>query len=145
MNSFELIKAVESYPELSSVLSYKTLVNYINLINYLKPTIALQQAFYHLNPPESPTLPIHEFIKVCLGMSDEAAKQAWTALRTLAWACEVTKADGEALQHGLEAPNGVRENFLLLDHHAMLTNRLSQTFWMRLFPKQSFPTGCPVA
>lgn len=99
MNSFELIKAVESYPSLSSVLGYETLVDYVNLISYLKPTIALQQASYHLDPPESPTVPIHEFIKVCLGMSDEATKQAWTALRTLAWAREVTEADEEALQH----------------------------------------------
>ena len=99
MDSFELIKAIESYPELSSVLNYKTLIDYVNLISYLKPNIALQQASYCLNPPDSLTVSIHKFIKVCLGMSDEAAKQSWTALWTLAWAHEVTEANEEALQH----------------------------------------------
>jgi len=47
---------------------------------------------------------------------------------------------GRATFYGSEAPNGVRVSFLLLDHHAMLTNRLSQMFWMRLFPtKASLP------
>jgi hypothetical protein len=32
--------------ELFIVLGYKTLVDYVNLISYLNPTIALQQASY---------------------------------------------------------------------------------------------------
>jgi len=74
-------------------------VNYVNLVCCLKPTIALQEASFHLDPPESLTAPIHEFLKVCLSMSDETAKLAWAVLQKVAWSFEATEAEEDLLQH----------------------------------------------
>jgi hypothetical protein len=73
------------YPELSAILDYGSLADFVNFICCLKPIIALQEASYRLDPPESLTVPIHEFLKVYLEMSDNATKQAWAVLRTLTW------------------------------------------------------------
>ncbi|KIM74972.1 hypothetical protein PILCRDRAFT_827681 [Piloderma croceum F 1598] len=52
-----------------AAIPYDTVVKYIDLIRCLKPTIALQEASYHSDPPESLTVSTHEFLKVCLAIS----------------------------------------------------------------------------
>lgn len=91
--------ALNHHPELSAVLGYDAVIRYVDLICCLKPTIALQQASYLLDPPESLSEPVHEFLKICLSIPDEAAKLAWAVLRKLAWDFEATEVDEEALHH----------------------------------------------
>jgi CxC5 like cysteine cluster associated with KDZ transposases len=68
-------------------------------VQCLKPLIALQEASYHSGPPASLTVSIHEFLKVCLNISDNTAKLAWAAFRDLAWTFEGTEGDIDALHH----------------------------------------------
>jgi hypothetical protein len=75
------------------------IVNYIGLVRCLRPLIALQEALYHPGPPASLTVSIHEFLKVCLDISDDTAKLAWAAFHDLAWAFEGTEEYIDALHH----------------------------------------------
>jgi hypothetical protein len=68
-------------PELSATLGYDAIVKYVDLVRCLKSTIALQEPSYHLDPPEALSASVHEFVKVCLDISDETAKLAWITLR----------------------------------------------------------------
>lgn len=52
-----------------AAIPYDAVVKYIDLVRCLNPTIALQEASYHSDPPESLTVSIHEFLKVCLAIS----------------------------------------------------------------------------
>ena len=99
MSLLQLTSALNNNPQLATALNYDAVVNYIGLIRCLKPSIALQQASYHRDPPDSLTVSIHEFLKVCLDISDDTAKLAWAVSRNLAWAFEGTDEDIDALQH----------------------------------------------
>jgi hypothetical protein len=81
------------------VLSYNAVITYTDLIWFLKPTIALQEASHHDSPPECLTVLVHEFLKVCLDISDDTAKLVWAVFRDLAWADECTEGEIDALQH----------------------------------------------
>jgi CxC5 like cysteine cluster associated with KDZ transposases len=98
MSFLQLARILSDNQELSA-LNYDAIVDYIGLVRCLKPSIALQEASYHPGPPASLTASIHEFLKVCLDISDDTAKLAWTAFRDLAWAFEGTEGDIEALHH----------------------------------------------
>jgi hypothetical protein len=69
------------------------------VVRCLKSTISLQEPFYHLDPPEALSASVHEFVKVCLDISDETAKLAWITLSKVAWNFEATEAEEEALQY----------------------------------------------
>ena len=99
MNSLHLANILSNNQELSAALNYDAIVDYINLVRCLKPSIALQEASYHPGPPNSLTGSIHEFLKVCLDILDDTAKLAWAAFRDLAWAFEGTDEDMDALHH----------------------------------------------
>jgi hypothetical protein len=74
-------------------------VTYIDLIQFPKPTIALQEASHHDSPRECLTVLVHEFLKVCLDISDDTAKLVWAVFRDLAWADEGTEGEIDALHH----------------------------------------------
>jgi CxC5 like cysteine cluster associated with KDZ transposases len=99
MSLLQLASALNNNPQLATALNYDAVVNYIGLIRCLKPSIALQEASYHCDPPDSLTVSIHEFLKVCLDISDDTAKLAWAVFRDLAWTFEGTDGDIDALQH----------------------------------------------
>jgi len=100
MSLLQLASALSNNPQLATALNYDAVVNYIGLIRCLKPSIvALQEASYHHDPPDSLTVSIHEFLKVCLDISDDTAKLAWAVFRDLAWTFEGTDGDIDALQH----------------------------------------------
>lgn len=99
MQFFDLAKSLEQYPALSSALDLHGILKFIELIKCLKPTIALQEASYHTEPPDSLTASVHEFLKVSLDISDDIAKIAWSALRTYAWDTELNEAERVGLQH----------------------------------------------
>ena len=99
MSLLQLASALNNNPQLATALNYDAVVNYIGLIRCLKPSIALQQTSYHRDPPDSLSVSIHEFLKVCLDISDDTAKLAWAVSRNLAWAFEGTDKDIDALQH----------------------------------------------
>lgn len=98
MSFLENAQALEAYPDLSAALGYDTVVTYVDLARCLKPIIALQQPSFNLEPPESLTASVHEFIRSSLGLSDDSAKLAWIALRSLAWRSDVSSAEVNALQ-----------------------------------------------
>ena len=79
-----LAKTLGEYLKLSSALSYEAVVQYIDLLCCLKPTTALKKPSYNSTPPDSLTVNVHEFLKVCLDISDDTAKLAWTSLWELA-------------------------------------------------------------
>lgn len=119
MNFLGLAKTLGEHPQLSASLSYEDVVRYIDLLRCLKPTIALQRPSYDSSPPDSLTANVHEFLKVCLDISDDTAKLAWTSLRELAWTSPVTEVEADALrykyiklfmQHGLS--RGICELYL---------------------------------
>ena len=99
MSSPQLPSILSVNQELSNALNYDAVVDYIGLVRCLKPLIALQEASYHSGPPNSLTVSIHEFLKVCLDISDDIAKLAWVAFRDLAWAFQGTDEDMDALHH----------------------------------------------
>ena len=99
MSSIQLASILSDNQELSGALNYDVIANYIGLVRCLRPSIALQEASYHPGPPASLTVSIHEFLKVCLDISDDTAKLAWAAFRDLAWAFEGTEEDMDALHH----------------------------------------------
>ena len=56
MNSLHLANILSNNQELSAALNYDAVVDYINLVRCLKPSIALQEASYHPGPPNSLTV-----------------------------------------------------------------------------------------
>lgn len=88
MNFLELAEVLNSCLKLSAGLSFDVVVKYVDITCLLKPTISLMEASYHLDPPEYLTVATHEFLKVCLNISDETAKLAWATLRKLTWSFE---------------------------------------------------------
>ena len=99
MDFAQLTTALNDNLELSAALGYNAVVKYIDLVRCLKPTIALQEASYHLNPPECLSVSIHEFLKICLDMSDDTSKLAWAIFRDLAWEFEGAEDEVDTLQH----------------------------------------------
>lgn len=120
MNFLELAEVLNSCPKLSAGLSFDDVVKYVDITRLLKPTISLMEASYHLDPPEYLTVATHEFLKVCLNISDETAKLAWATLRKLAWSFEATKLEVDAmrqkyailfLEHGI--PRGISKSSIV--------------------------------
>ena len=99
MSLLQLARTLNNNPQLAAVLNYDAIVDYIGLIRCLKPAIALQEPSYHLDPPKSLTVSIHEFMKVCLNISDDIAKLVWVLFRDLAWEFEGDEGDIDALHH----------------------------------------------
>lgn len=99
MSFIVLIKSLNLYPELSATLGYDAIVKYVDMVRCLKSTIALQEPSHHLGPPKALSASVHEFVKVCLDISDEMAKLAWITLSKVAWNFDATEAEEEALQH----------------------------------------------
>ena len=99
MSFLQLASILSDNQELSSTLSYDAIVDFVGLVQCLKPLIVLQEASHHSGPPASLTVSIHEFLKVCLNISDNTVKLAWTAFHDLAWVFKVTEGDINALHH----------------------------------------------
>jgi len=99
MKFSDLAKALEQYPALPLALDLHGILKFTDLVQCLKPTIALQEASYHTKPLESLTASVHEFFKVCLNITDDIAKIAWSALCIFAWDSKPTKAGLVGLQH----------------------------------------------
>ena len=97
--SLVLAKVLVDRPELAAILSFEDVVRYVDLIHCLKPLIAMQEASYHHDPPDTFSVQFHEFLKICLDISDGTAKLAWFTLHTLAWECHATEGEEEGLQH----------------------------------------------
>jgi hypothetical protein len=93
------------------VLSFDDSIKYIELICCLKPTIELLQPASQTAPPDSLSYNIHDFLRVCLGLTDDVAKLAWTTLRELAWS-EGDSVDG----CGNDATTYIKYAPLFLDH-----------------------------
>ena len=104
------------------MLQYIFIVDYIGLIRCLKSTIMLQEASYHLNPPKSLMVSIHEFTKVCLDISDDIAKLAWVIFHDLAWAFEGDEGDMDALHH--------RYINLFMEHSLSRSISMLWTMWV---------------
>ena len=51
--SLALAKVLVDRPELSAILSFEDVVRYVDLIRCLKPLIAMQEASYHHDPPDT--------------------------------------------------------------------------------------------
>ena len=73
----QLASVLNKNQELAVALLYDTIVKYVDLVRCLKPTITLQEASYPPDPPETLTFPVHKFLKVCFGLSDDESKLAW--------------------------------------------------------------------
>jgi hypothetical protein len=99
MSFLQLASILSDNQELSSTLSYDAIVDFVGLVQCLKPLIALQEASYHSGPPASLTVSIHEFLNVCLNILDNSAKMAWAVFHDLTWAFEVTEGDIDTLHH----------------------------------------------
>jgi hypothetical protein len=90
MNFTYLARILVDTPELASVLTFDDAVKYVDLVRCLKPSLRLLQPSYDNRPPAAlPNAP-HDFLKVCLGVTDEVAKLAWATFRQLAWDNEDT-------------------------------------------------------
>jgi|SRR5882762_4573129 hypothetical protein len=98
MSFLQLASILSNKQELSGALNYDAIVDYIGFVQCLKPLIALLEALYHSGSSASLTVPIHNFLRVCLDISDDTAKLAWAAFCNLAWAFEGTEQDIDALQ-----------------------------------------------
>jgi hypothetical protein len=48
------------------------------------------QSSYRSHAPESLPIDAHDFLKLCLGVTDKVGKLAWQQLRTTAWAHDLT-------------------------------------------------------
>jgi hypothetical protein len=94
MSSPTLACVLVNHPELPG---FEDVIRYLDLIRCLKPTIAMQEALYHHGPPDTITVNIHEFLKICLDFSDEA-KLAWATLRRFAWDYNATEDEDDALR-----------------------------------------------
>jgi hypothetical protein len=122
MSLSDLAHTLVYTPELASVLSFDAAVKYVDLVRCLKPSLRLLLLSYDRDTP--PTLPVatHDYLKVCLGVTDDIAKLAWATFRHLAWDnSEVNSWEWNAnahvkyvclfLEHGLS--RGISKCFLL--------------------------------
>ena len=51
--SLALAEVLVDCPELSTILSFEDVIRYVDLICCLKPLIAMQEASYHHDPPDT--------------------------------------------------------------------------------------------
>lgn len=98
MSLLDIARALDSSPELTASFNYDTVTQYVDLVRCLKSTISLQEASFAVGPPESLSVPVHEFLQVSLSISDDAAKLAWAVLRQVAWDFEGTESELSALR-----------------------------------------------
>jgi hypothetical protein len=85
MNFTDLLRTLDSMPELASAMTYDDAVTYIDLIRCLKPSISLRLSSFHEDPPDLLTLAEHDFLKACLQITDDVAKLAWATFSDVAW------------------------------------------------------------
>lgn len=71
--------------ELHGSFDYEAITKYIDLVWLLKPTISATQASYHPEPPSTLPVNVHDFLKLCLRMTDHVGKLAWECFHSLAW------------------------------------------------------------
>ncbi|KAJ7113336.1 hypothetical protein C8R43DRAFT_961570 [Mycena crocata] len=97
-------------------LDFDSLATYVELIRLMKPYLSAQQPYYRRGPPETLPIPVHDFLKLCLGLTDDIAKITWEQMRTTAWSRDFTATEELAartkhielfLQHGLSRNIGV--------------------------------------
>lgn len=88
MHLVQIAQALALAPELGAV-SYHQLITFIDLIRILKPILSrLRPAYYVDLPPESIPVNIHDFLLLCLDVSDECLEHLWATFKDLAWSDE---------------------------------------------------------
>ncbi|KAJ7457135.1 hypothetical protein B0H11DRAFT_1738737 [Mycena galericulata] len=101
---------------MDSPLDFSSTVQYIDLIQLLKPSLRWNQASYQVDPPDTLPVNIHNFLKICLNLADDVAKLAWEKLRVTAWSHYLSAVEELAartkymvlfLQHGLSRDIGI--------------------------------------
>lgn len=137
MNLVKLSSILAESPDLASALDYDTLVNFVDLVGILKPTLTLLQPLQDTDPLEHLPINVHDFLKASLHLGDETVKLAWKCLARLAWSTQsgtsdedfVRRAGSQYLQmfldhglcRGIGAPGDLTINlFMLICHNSIL-------------------------
>ncbi|KAJ6511673.1 hypothetical protein DFH09DRAFT_1100422 [Mycena vulgaris] len=93
---------------MAAALDYDSMTTYVDLIRLLKSDLTALQSSYHLNPPETLPVNVHDFLKLCLDMTDDMAKRARLDFRTTAWSHDLTPAEALAAHvYSLRPPTRV--------------------------------------
>jgi hypothetical protein len=111
MNLLDIANRLAATPSLARVLSFDDTIKYIDLVRCLKPTITLLQPSSQTVSPETLSYNDHDFLKVCLGLTDDVAKLAWATFRDLAW-----NEENRAYSPGDDASMHIKYARLFLDH-----------------------------
>lgn len=85
MDIITIANALASYPGLDKALDFEQISVYIDLVRLIKPDLGRYAKSNGLEAPDRLPHNLHDFLKQCLGLQDETAKQAWSALGSLAW------------------------------------------------------------
>ncbi|KAJ7210572.1 hypothetical protein B0H12DRAFT_1278150 [Mycena haematopus] len=99
-----------------STLDHDTAATYVDLVRLMKPYLSAMQPSYRPKAPESLPVNAHDFLNLCLGLTDDLGKLAWQEFRETAWSRDLspteelsarTKHIALFLEHGLSRQIGV--------------------------------------
>ena len=139
MNLLELGNLLRTEPDLATLLTFRDLVTFGDLVLWLRDEISIVQLPDVTTPP--PTLPakIHNFFRDVFSLTDHDTKRLWEILRNAAWSSEVI---GTLQQRRAEAliplflkygpAHGISMSLILL--YDALTAKLHLTAFYNLRP-----------
>jgi len=80
-----LLSSLSLVPSLACKWTLDDLWKYVSLARHIHPDIEVLLQTDQAGPPERLSLQIHNFLKLAMGLEDEAAKQAWEVLKDVIW------------------------------------------------------------
>jgi len=81
----KLLSSIISVPTLARNWSLDDLWKYVSLARHIRPDLEALLQTDQSGPPQQLSIEIHNFLKLSMGLEDEAAKQAWEILKEVIW------------------------------------------------------------
>lgn len=108
MELIDLARILQANEDLQNTFSYELIIQFVDLITLLKPTLSWLQASYHSGPPATLPYNFHDFLKISLTILDHLCKVAWESFCAIAWNIVLSPKDELALR--------TKYSKLFLDH-----------------------------
>ena len=118
-----------------SIFDHEFTAKYVDLVWLLRPKLSALQPSYNSHPPLNLPVNIHDFLKLCLDMTDDIGKIAWSRVCLLAWSRELTSVEELAnrtkyiqlfLEHGLSQGIGMLIDLITVLHDWIM-------FWTQVY------------
>ena len=85
-------RILENNSDLRSTFDLTKIVDFLEILSLLKPTLEWYQPSYIHSPLERLPISIHEFLVLSLNIPDDVCKLAWDQFREMAWNFSLTEA-----------------------------------------------------